>query len=862
MLRVVLPLSLLLFAWGQGPPRNFPPQDQRVLDMAAVTVDKYCSVELPEIDEESAREDLEGGAGEARMNNATAAQLADTFSDIADPGFIAEKAGAVILSIVLFVFWILCCWFVCCPCLCKCCCRCCQRRWKTGKICKGVLWLLFIAFALPAIIMVGLALTGASRIDAGIQGTACSAAQLVEDAVAGSPGDNFTGLLPAYQTLQDLSGVLNPGSSFLNQLGGIIDQTEDIQKAVNLVMGTMGTLETMMGDANNIEPKDSSGNTLYHECIICQPLADVLTETLDVFGSSTGESMAQLRTQINDQLRGPNVADLRQSIQEAMAPIDAAKEAFLDQVGFFVETDGGFQESTAAVSGDTSMLQPAVVLFFLFYLVILIAAVIALALWSVKDKQGEAPDHCCVRFCTGCVSCSACIYAMIVLLVAGILVIAAMFGSGMCLVMIDFDQESGANLFAAVGEELPDDVMTALKIADRCFSLSHPQDNPGFSRNLADIVDIPSSNATLAAMGYTSTIREELETVAIDPILDQIAAAESSLAGPGATPASLATNAKVVELMDMIGALDMEALYLPIQSKISAAGSPYEDMTATSATLPTNPFAAFLAVSLSCPDVTLGAELGADFEGDVVPGMNAMVTGPMTLEGNSVPPLQDYTTSTPTWSCPSLTTPTCAPGPTQAGCEASVAFIQDAKEPLVTENRFKCTYLVTSMGGNTRCRPANMVKNAPGDWSGTCLYGSTFRTYTRTRDCTLAEFEQHIKDAKDDLEKVFEYFDDITATLVDDILTDLQDLVQREVIRKVTGLLDNLNCGFMREFWQGLTDNMCYRGMNGFRLIANSYVISGLLSLIIALFILVPWKISRDNADKYGSEVGSYQPAP
>eukprot|EP00439_Symbiodinium_sp_Y106_P014377 s697_g2.t1 len=277
---------------------------EAVLDMAATTVDKYCSVELPEIDEEPnlciantalivfLSRDLEGGAGEdnfvltlieeagaARMNNATAAQLADTFSDIADPGFIAEKAGAVILSI----FWILCCWFVCCPCLCKCCCRCCQRRWRTGKICKGVLWLLFIAFALPAIIMVGLALTGAGRIDAGIQGTACSAAQLVEDAVAGSPGDNFTGLLPAYQTLQDLSGVLNPGSTFLNQLGSIIDQTEDIQKAVNLVMGTMGTLETMMGDADNIEPKDASGNTLYHECIICQPLADVLTETLDVF---------------------------------------------------------------------------------------------------------------------------------------------------------------------------------------------------------------------------------------------------------------------------------------------------------------------------------------------------------------------------------------------------------------------------------------------------------------------------------------------------------------------------------------------------------------------------------------------------
>lgn len=37
------------------------------------------------------------------------------------------------LSIVLFVFWLVCCWFVCCPCCMRICCKCCQNK-RTDRV--------------------------------------------------------------------------------------------------------------------------------------------------------------------------------------------------------------------------------------------------------------------------------------------------------------------------------------------------------------------------------------------------------------------------------------------------------------------------------------------------------------------------------------------------------------------------------------------------------------------------------------------------------------------------------------------------------------------------------------------------------
>mmetsp|Transcript_49717 Transcript_49717/g.116110 ORF Transcript_49717/g.116110 Transcript_49717/m.116110 type:complete len:882 (-) Transcript_49717:143-2788(-) len=865
MLRVAV-LTALLLTLGNA--QTDP--DTKVLQEANATVDKYCSVldDLPELDEEAARDDLQGGAGEdnfivqlveqagtARQEGSSPQQIADALADIADPAFIAQKAGAVILAIILFVLWILCCWFVCCPCCCKCCCRCCQRKWATGKIFKGILWLLFIAFGLGAVIMVSTSLSGANNIQNGIKGTACSAAILVKDAVAGSPSDNFIGLLPAYNKLDEISGILTPGSNFMNSLDSIIAQTEDLSKAVTLVGETIRLLEDIMNDPSNVEPM-KNGATLEHKCVVCADVGPALAEVREVFEGSTGEAMAALRDTISEQLQGPALDDTRNSITQAMEPIRAAKDAFVEQVGYFVQERDGFQTQTESIAGDNSQLTPAVLLFFSVFLIITISAIIALGYWSYTDKRGEEPEACCVRCCTGCVSCSACIYAMLVLLIAGIMVIVAMFGSGVCLVLIDFNAETGVNLFTAIGEDIPAEVEQALTIADRCFSLTYPED-ANFSRNLADIVDIPSPSDPDQMM----TIREQIFELAIAPIQEQIESAEDSYSGTNNIP-SLSSAPELADLFTMIDALQMKALYLPDQALVSAG--PHADMLATSATFPTNPYAAYLGVGISCDNITLSSDLEG-FGGTSVPGLNAMIQDGFTFDGNDVPPTTDpnmlmYGTA---WTCPDLSAYSCnssifIPAEFTAACVAGGAFVQDTKKPLNEEAVFKCHTFVFANGNP--CHPANMVQSGTGPtstWSGTCLVangGTEIMRITGGRACTIDELQQNIQDIKADLQKVFEFFDERTVSLTEKIIGDLKNLVQVAVVDPITNLMDNLSCGFMRSFWKGLTDNMCYRGMNGFRLIANSYVISGLLSLCIAFLIFIPWKISRDNKDRHSAE--------
>ena len=84
---------------------------------------------------------------------------------------------------------------------------------------------------------------------------------------------------------------------------------------------------------------------------------------------------------------------------------------------------------------------------------------------------------------------------------------------------------------------------------------------------------------------------------------------------------------------------------------------------------------------------------------------------------------------------------------------------------------------------------------------------------------------------------------------MDSIATDLINEVNDAFIVPLDTLLSGFDCTFMKDFWQGLTDSMCYRGMNGFRMVSNSYVAVAVLSLFMALLLYIPWRLSRDNYD-------------
>ncbi|CAJ1331256.1 unnamed protein product [Effrenium voratum] len=817
-------------------------QDTVVLQQANATVDKYCSVALSELDVEGARQDLETGAGEdnviyqaivnaglAVQEGQTPEELTEVLQQVADPGFVAGKAFAIVLSIVLFVMWVLCCWFVCCPCFCRVCCCCCQKPTDLGKsrICQAILWLIFISIGIAAVILVSLSLRGYTNIDEGIQGTACSAAQLVKDGVGGSTELNFIGLLPAINELERLANTLNAGSSFMTTLDNIVASTSEIDRAVALVSGTLQRMQDYVSDPVNQEPTG-----YMHECTVCAPLATSLVPVLSAFNGGVGNALSSTRAEVAQQLQGPGLADMRSSIQEAMSPIREAKTQILDTVGFFVKPDG-FQKETEIVNGDNSALQPSILALFAIYLLIFFAGFCALGGFCAKHKGKSEKDHCCVRFSMGCSMCSACIYAMVVLMIGGIMVIVAMVGSGTCLVLLDFNQEMGESLMAALGQEVDPTLQMALTIADRCLSLESTTTSANATRNLADIIKIPStSNAS-----QMTTVRETLIDLAIVPINEQFDALQVAL---NSEPPALATNTELTALRSMVAALDMKALYWPKSSAV-AADSTYSAM-----------LQAYELVSLSCGNTTLSTALPSPLGGVQVAGMDAMVRDGFTLEGNAVPPVGDFT-SAMVWTCPTTLTATCDVSLTtqeQDACNAAKNFVVDKKLALVNSpSAFKCKYMQKpGFPANTPCKPGDMTQDGSGNWQNVCADSNNQVTFFE-QTCSLAEYQMNLQDMDADMLKAFQYLDSTVARVLTAVSVNLEQAVRVEVISPLLNLLSSFDCTFMRNFWEGLTSAMCYRSMNGFRMIANSYVWVAILSLIIGLLLYVPWKFSRDNYD-------------
>lgn len=823
MMRCLLVLTLISSGLAQS--------ETEVLNNAQLSVDKFCAKELSELDRDAAREDLEVGAGQdnfiyvAVTQTASGQSLATTLQEAADPGFIIGKAFAVVLSIILLVLWILCCWFICCPCCMRCCCKCCQKKRTIGesRICQVLLWLIFIGLGVAAVVLVSLSLRGATQVDEGFAGTFCAAAELVQDSVAGT--DTFVGLLPAIGVLETLVGVLNPGSAFMNQVDTIVGSTVQIELAYSQVAASIKLLEDIVSNAENLAPTG-----FHHRCVICQTLFDILNPVRLAFGESLGTSIRNSRKQVDEQLQGQKAQDLQSQIQAAMAPVRTAKDQLLEQVGALVDPDG-FQKNTELVYGDTSQLQPAVLLLFFISLIIVICGFLALGGFCCKHKPSERDeDHTCVRCCPCCVSCGACAYSMLVLLIGGILVIVTMVGSGVCLVLIDFNQEIGEELFQALDVQVDANMEMAITITDRCLSLNSAvlQADPDASTNLADIVQIANESNPSQMV----SVRDTIYGLAVTPIETQFATLSDTLNSGGSMSVSNLTE--VNTLITQIASVDMYAAYLPV-----------EDM------LP-----AYQVVSLKCADATVG--------GQSIPGMNSMVQDGFTLEGNAVPALTSMTTAS-SWTCPTLASYTCnslLPAEQQNMCEASAKFVQDAKTPLINSaTAFKCRYFQKwGSPAGTPCNIRDMYKDVNGNWVGACV-NAQGEVQKYWEDCSLAELQTNIRNVAADMTKGFEYFDDIVVTVLDSITQDMIQAVNQNILEPLQDLLSGFDCTFMRSFWQGLTDSLCYRSMNGFRAIANSYVWVAILSLVIAMLMYIPWRLMRDNYDVAYLERGATQQA-
>jgi len=726
-----------------------------------------------------------------------------------DPSFFLKEALIVVLALILCVFWLLASWFVHCPCCCRFLCCCCQRKWSTGRVFKGIAWLLFCALGVAGVVLASRALTGATYTEDGVVGFRCASSTFVRDAL-GDPGPaakSRSGFLAARSTLVSLTELLQDGSVFSKNLTAILDRTSAIESAAALADGLLTALTDNMAEAENTEPVDSSGATLYHECQVCGPLMELLTETSELLGTSAGMQMSALRSQAK--VWQSQVTDLRKVLRQALETSDLAMNTIVYD---YWKTLRGYDLRALGQSLDhlPSFLPLVVLAPHAYYFVLMIFAGVGLSVWSVKDRKGEKPDHCCVRFCTGRAADCACWHAICLLILSGVAMTVAVVGSGICLVVIDAGKEAGANLLlASCGA--PDSENNCHRYVEVSGSMLSCLTTTSQNTSILDFIEVPPAN---------QTVQHEL-TTAMDPILLQMHAVAAS------GTAKLAENPKVTDLLAMIDALDLKALYLPIESKIS--GSPFEAMTADIPGLEgQNPFRAYLANSVSCLNVTLSSSLKA-LGNRSIPGIDAMVADGFS----GVPPLETYM-DTVSYSCPTITSHTCTAGPTHQACDVSVAFVNTIKQTIAKDAVFRCSYLLQGHSGG------QSVSESFSDGKAS----------TAGKACSIAEFETLIKGAAGDLQSAFRRLDETVEGLRGDFFK-LRDLIQREVANPIAALQQSNNCRIHHSNFKAMSANLCYRGMYGLNMIVTSYVMSGLLSLGLGLILLTAWKISRDNADTH-----------
>lgn len=801
-------------------------QEAQVLSDSQLAVDKYCSQELSELDLDTAMDQLKVGAGDNFIYAAITAENPEDLASSVDPGAIVGKAFALVLAIVLFVFWLVCCWFVCCPCCMRICCKCCQNKRKTGEArwFRCVLWTVYVGIAIAAVVLASLSLRGYHNIDEGFSGLFCSSAQLVQDSINGTTGSDdvapFIGMLPAINRLEGIADALNPTSGFMTSVSGIVASTAVLDTAFTQVKQSLTQLEMIVSNVENQAPTG-----MMHDCTVCGPLAAAVVPVNSGLSNGIGAALKEARGQVEQQLQGQAASDLRDQLQAAMTPVREAKELILEQVGAIVDPSG-FQKNTEVVQGPNSQLQPGIMAMFFFFVLVIIFGMCALGGFCYQHRPDSKPDKSdtASRCCICCVSCYSCVYAMMVLLVGGIMVLVATVGSGVCLVLVEFNQEMGENLLVSLGSEVTPEMEMALSIADRCLSRLEYSVDPDGSRNLADIVSMDSATSP----GTKVTVRESVFSTAVDPVRDQFDNLTSML---GTGDLSLAGSQDLAKLTNLLAALDMKSLYLPNRDAVEGDAT-YADM---------NP--GYLAVTLDCADVTLSTDLPSPLGGMNTTGMESMVTTGISTD---IVSLQSQTTAL-SWSCPTLTSYTCDSA-SSAMCEAGAKFIQDKKTPLVTQTKFKCVYQATPGSPNTVCNPRDMT-NSGGTWTGQCVAGESTVEPFIVRDCDIAELETNLKNIGLDLNQAFIYFDDTVASTMNQISVDLFNTVDTFIIQPLATLLNQFDCSFMQSFFMGLTDSLCLRAMNGFRMIANSYVWVGILSLIMGLLLYTPWRLSRDNYD-------------
>lgn len=499
-------------------------------DKAATACAIRDSLELD--DREKAREQLEdAAAGNILLELMTEAQnnaeLVDSLAAELPGKLIAIATPLIMFFLVFAIYILICCWTAC-PC-CKCC-RCCRGKRNIPFIVKLLFLLVIGGVVLALVILSSLSTRGYSRAVEGFDVTNCAAARMVNATFQGQSDPYFLGLIPVLNIFDELEGSLAENSQFINDLRGILLDTQDITDSVTVATATLDLLSAMLSDSRNTLPTGT-----FHECAACGPLASTLSDVSSAVSAGTAAALSAARVEVDNQLSGSSLVSLRSSLSTATAPLVELKTTIKSSFTPFVE------DTLMETLSDQMNANGTVASVFMIGLALAIAAcaIIAVLVWMCcdtrrSDDSGEPVSSPWTYRCACCTWCCGCYYTMLAFFLGGILLILAVPLSSMCLIMEDINSQMITDISGALEIEIAGptgDMMGSM--IDQCIQNSTA--NP----RLLDLITI-EENGNQVTMYNKLVVQTQAQ---ITTQFDQLGNAPSS---------SLASSTEVTKLTQML----------------------------------------------------------------------------------------------------------------------------------------------------------------------------------------------------------------------------------------------------------------------------------------------------------------------
>jgi len=644
-------------------------------------------------------------------------------------------------------------------------------------------------------------------ISDGKQRLGCTAAKLTKALVEGQDSPSFIGMTPMTDRFSGLSSVLDDDSTFVAEFNGIIDNTQEIDRAFEFAKETLSLLQEMMANSDNALPDG-------HTCLICTDLSDQLDSVISTMDDSLASALSNARAEAKSALDGDKREDLRKLLTDSTAPVTDLNELLVDALDPLVDGDTWDEMVNAVDQGRMSMyaLPGLGIVATLFGCLGCFAFLLREKRPINYDGQSYEQTQALPHRCSCCSWCCGFLVAALCFFVGGLLQILGVPLGVACLTLDDFSGSVIETTKSALELDLDGDELTMMKdIVDQCLN---PPDYT-VEANFADILKITSD-------GTSQTMRALIENdlkVAIDTPFDEL---QAKIDEEGATT-ELAEDAGVKALRNFVYDFggNISGLIMTDESSMATL------IVAAGETAPSSGWVGYFT-TLRCADYA--------FEDEILPGNDGFLATLTQLDTTS--------------DCASTPTNTCD---AEADCWASTT-VMETKEQLV----FRCDKFADSLGGECDVW-ASDANGVAIDYSA-CM--GTDNTYTRMEDtCTIAQFEEYLAKFDERIDVAFKTLDNITNAIRTTINDDLRALLDDQVLDEVTDILDGLSCNFLGEYYKNIIWGACYEGVGGISYLGFLYVIMGAIMCLLTIVTYALWRRSIDNynweQDNWGAGSGA-----